>query len=188
LSKRRLTPLAGLVLAALAGAGAYAAIPGGNGVINGCSQKNEGMLRVIDSATQACRDSEIPIAWNQTGPQGPVGPQGPTGPQGPQGQKGDPGANGVSGWERKTAFLFVGHGPNEFYFVDAKCSSGKKPLGGGYQLKTGEQGGAGDLEREASDEVLATVPLDDGWRISVQQDEDEDFTVVAWVICANVSA
>jgi hypothetical protein len=31
------------------------------------------------------------------------------------------------------------------------------------------------------------VPLDNGWRVSVQQDEDEDFTLIAWAVCANVS-
>jgi hypothetical protein len=190
-SKRRLSLFGGLALAVLAAAGAYAAIPNSGGVINGCYQKNEGLLRVIDSDTEACRTSEVPIAWSQTGPQGPPGPQGPAGPQGlqgPQGAKGEAGTNGVSGWERKTGTLFVGHGPNDFFAVDAQCSSGKKPLGGGYQLKTGQDGGAGGLEREASDEVLASVPLENGWRVSVQQDEDEDFTLIAWVVCANVSS
>jgi len=118
MSKRRLTVPAGLAVVVLAATGAYAAIPDSTGVINGCYQKNEGILRVVDTSSQACRDSEIPISWSQNG----------------------------------------------------------------------KDGRAGDLEREASDEVLATVPLDDGWRVSVQQDEDEDFTVIAWVLCATVSA
>jgi hypothetical protein len=56
------------VLAAVAAAGiAYAAIPGDDGVINGCRHKTTGALRVIDS-NASCNSSEIPLSWNQTGP------------------------------------------------------------------------------------------------------------------------
>ena len=98
--------LGSIVGAVLAGGAAatIAAIPGADGVINGCYQKNVGNLRVIDpSGGDSCRPSEIPISWSQTGPQGPkgdTGPQGPTGPQGatgPQGPKGDTGATGAAG-------------------------------------------------------------------------------------------
>jgi hypothetical protein len=78
------------------GAVALAAIPGSDGVIHGCYQKNVGNLRVID-AGGSCRPSEIAISWNQTGPVGPVGPQGPKGDTGPQGPKGDTGATGPQG-------------------------------------------------------------------------------------------
>jgi Collagen triple helix repeat (20 copies) len=182
-----------LAATAIAGGVAWATIPAADGVIHGCYQKEEGNLRVIDDATQSCRPSEVAISWSQTGPQGPQGAAGPTGPQGPQGEKGekgekgDDGANGVSGWERKTDSLLVANGPNDVFFADATCSSGKKPLGGGYQLKDEGGGASGELEREASDEVLASVPLDNGWRVVVQQDEDEDFTLIVWAVCANVS-
>jgi hypothetical protein len=80
----------GVILGAfIAGGVAYATIPDGSGVIHGCyvkSGSNIGHLRVIDTgAGQACRATETPIAWNQTGPQGAVGQTGPTGPQGPSG-------------------------------------------------------------------------------------------------------
>ena len=83
---------------------AYASIPDANGVIYGCYKKSGGTLRVIDNATTQCdARAEIPIQWNQTGPQGPQGPagpqglQGPAGPQGPQGPEGPEGPAGPAG-------------------------------------------------------------------------------------------
>jgi hypothetical protein len=65
-------------------------------VIHGCYQKNNGQLRIV-SGSGECRPSEIPISWNQAGPQGPPGPQGPIGPPGPQGEEGLPGPEGPQG-------------------------------------------------------------------------------------------
>lgn len=105
-----------LVLATLAAASAWAAIPSGN-VIDSCYQKSNGMLRVLDPATDECRPSERALAWNVQGPignkgekgekgdtgapgsqglQGPAGPQGAQGPQGAAGQAGPPGPAGIS--------------------------------------------------------------------------------------------
>src|SRR5690349_2504531 len=92
--------LGSIIGAVLAGGAAatIAAIPGADGVINGCYQKNVGNLRVIDpSGGDSCRPSEIPISWSQTGPQGPKGDTGATGATGPQGLKGDTGATGATG-------------------------------------------------------------------------------------------
>jgi hypothetical protein len=91
---KRLTIVAAALFATVAAGISYAAIPGAVGVISGCYQKNEGMLRVIDAATGSCRDSEEPLAWNQQGPkgdkgdEGDQGDQGETGPQGPAGPSG----------------------------------------------------------------------------------------------------
>src|SRR5579884_2792712 len=60
----------------LAGAVAYASIPGPGGVINGCIKNSDSTVRVIDS-TQTCGSNETALNWNQTGPQGPTGPRGP---------------------------------------------------------------------------------------------------------------
>src|SRR5215210_813723 len=60
---------AGALLLATAGGFAYAAIPGEDGVINGCRQKVSGALRVIDSSA-TCNSSEVPLNWNQSGPPG----------------------------------------------------------------------------------------------------------------------
>ncbi len=88
--------LAAALAAALAlGTGvAYAAIPGGNGVINACYKTNGGQTRIVESAKD-CNDAETAIQWSQAGPQGPQGPQGDPGPQGIPGPQGDPGPAGT---------------------------------------------------------------------------------------------
>jgi len=73
-----------VALTLLAGGIAYASIPAANGVISGCYDKNGGTLRVIDAPGTTCNSAkELPLTWNQTGPQGPQGAKGDTGPQGP---------------------------------------------------------------------------------------------------------
>jgi hypothetical protein len=90
----------GMVVAAVfAGGVAWATIPSSGGVIDGCYQTADGVLRVIDSAAQTCRTSETAISWNQLGrpgPKGATGDQGPQGSQGPPGQDGADGQDGVS--------------------------------------------------------------------------------------------
>ena len=51
--------------------------------IYACVQKNSGDLRIV-SGVDDCRNSEIAIWWNQTGPAGQPGPQGPPGESGNQ--------------------------------------------------------------------------------------------------------
>jgi hypothetical protein len=70
---------------AVAGGIAYATIPDASGVIHACYNKaGQGTLRVIDTEkSQTCANSEAPLSWSQTGPQGQQGPQGLTGPTGP---------------------------------------------------------------------------------------------------------
>jgi len=89
--------LVALAIAAVALAGAaVAAIPDDNGVIHSCRKVDGGALRVVAKAS-ACRSSERPLAWNQTGPRGPAGPAGPAGPQGPAGATGATGPQGPQG-------------------------------------------------------------------------------------------
>jgi hypothetical protein len=106
--RSRLTAAVAGALCVGAGGVAWATIPDNTGVINGCYQKNNGQLRLIDtgataskdSNTYSCRKEEVPIAWSQTGPAGATGPQGPAGPTGAtgaQGPQGPPGANGAPG-------------------------------------------------------------------------------------------
>src|SRR2546421_649541 len=76
---------------------AWAAIPGAGGVINGCYQKNEGQLRVIDPGTDNCRPSEISIAWNEQGVKGEKGEKGVKGDKGDKGDKGETGDAGAAG-------------------------------------------------------------------------------------------
>src|SRR2546423_1802703 len=99
------------VASVLSGGIAWAAIPGGGGVINGCYQKNEGQLRVIDPATTACRSSEVPISWNAQGIEGAKGDPGAPGRDGVDGRDGTgvvvepeaPGANCPAGGVKITA-------------------------------------------------------------------------------------
>ena len=71
----------------LTGIIALASIPGADGVIHGCYNKNgDSSLRVIDSNEQ-CKSNETALNFNQSGPRGL---------QGLQGQPGQPGANGIS--------------------------------------------------------------------------------------------
>ena len=77
-------------------------IPGPDGRIQGCYNQQNGNLRVVSSASE-CRNSEIAISWNQTGPAGasgatgPAGPSGATGPAGPSGATGPAGPSGATG-------------------------------------------------------------------------------------------
>jgi len=71
-------------------------------IIRACVKQN-GSLRLVDTASECDKKNETAISWNVYGPQGDVGPRGPqglTGPQGatgPQGPKGDPGPQGDVG-------------------------------------------------------------------------------------------
>jgi hypothetical protein len=84
---------------ALAGGVAWAAIPGGDGTINGCYLKVTGTLRVIDTAKgQHCLSGlETPLSWSQQGPPGLPGAKGDTGPAGAKGDTGEPGSPGAKG-------------------------------------------------------------------------------------------
>ena len=74
-----------LLLGAFVAAGASVAllaIPGEDGTIQGCfvdhanAKESQGQLRIVSDPSK-CRNNEIPISWNQDGPQGPPGPPGP---------------------------------------------------------------------------------------------------------------
>lgn len=53
------------------------------GVITGCYHTQIGRLRVIDPATQQCRQPEMQVRWHQQGPPGEPGPAGQDGAVGP---------------------------------------------------------------------------------------------------------
>lgn len=94
LRKRALLVCSLLVFVGLAVGIAYAAIPGANGVIQGCYD-DRGDLRVVEALP--CPKHHTPLEWNQQGIQGLKGDQGLQGPQGDKGDKGDPGEPGASG-------------------------------------------------------------------------------------------
>ena len=70
-----LAAAAGVLVMTLAGGIAWAAIPSDDGIIEGCYKKSNGGLRLIDTAEgQTCHSrTEVPISWNQVGPQGDPG-------------------------------------------------------------------------------------------------------------------
>jgi len=88
-ASKKLTVVLAAGAATLAlGSFAWAAIPGGGGVISGCYDKASGQLRVTDATTnqpKGCSSKEAALAWNQTGPAGAPGVPGPKGPQGDPG-------------------------------------------------------------------------------------------------------
>jgi len=63
--KKRHIALAAVALVIGCAAGAYAAIPGSNGVVHGCRNNGSGILRVIDTG-QACSSAESPLNWVQS--------------------------------------------------------------------------------------------------------------------------
>ena len=94
LLRRRTIVLGSAVFISLLGVIAYASIPDADGVIHVCYRTSNGSLRVIDTAVESCGGNELPLSFNQSGPEGP---QGPAGPQGPQGVPGPVGPQGVPG-------------------------------------------------------------------------------------------
>ena len=102
MSRRKIVVVGAVVSAMAISAGVAFAIPDESGAIQGCYQKNNGQLRVVNGAAD-CRPSELPLSWSQTGPAGatgaagPAGPTGSTGPQGPSGPTGPEGPAGATG-------------------------------------------------------------------------------------------
>ena len=84
---------AAIAISGLANGIAVGSIPGADGTISGCYNKNNGTLRVIDAPAVGCTSSEIAISWNQTGPPGAPGLKGDPGAAGPAGPAGPPGSS-----------------------------------------------------------------------------------------------
>lgn len=167
----------------LAGGVAWATIPS-NGVVNGCYQKLEGTLRVIDEGDR-CRTSEVAIAWNQTGPQGPPGPKGDkgdTGAAGPQGPPGPEGPPGITGIETVSATFDVPGGGTGGRLVS--CPEGKMPLSGSFN--------AVGAAVSSSSLYSTTIRIVDGraiktgtWGFVFQALGDATVHAQVWVTCAS---
>ena len=72
---------------------------GADNVIYGCYDKHGGDLRIVSNRSH-CKKNEVPISWNQVGPQGP---KGDTGAKGDQGLQGPPG--GIKVYDANKQFL-----------------------------------------------------------------------------------
>lgn len=78
-SRKVLIVLIGALAALMVGVGfAIASIPDASGVFHACYKKNQGQLRLVESASN-CRPSEKATSWSQTGPPGPPGTPGTPG-------------------------------------------------------------------------------------------------------------
>jgi hypothetical protein len=166
---------------ALAGT-AYATIPAGDGVIDGCYAKSGGTLRVIDAAVTTCKSGETALSWSQQGVPGPTGAPGAPGPTGPQGEPGDPG--GLAGQELVRAQS--GETSDRFKQVIADCPTGKLAVGGGAEVQN----------VDGSHVSIPEVVLDGSFpgngarwvgQAHAATPTDEDWTLRVTVICATAA-
>jgi len=183
----------GTVLAvclALLGSVAFAAIPGSNGVITGCYDK-DGKLWVIDAeAGTTCDKKETLVTWNQTGPQGiqgPKGDKGDPGPMGIQGEQGPQGTPGVSGYEvvrDETPF-----NSDPIKVVTVQCPDGKRVLGGGVEIFPGFAPNGG--LRMAPVAITRNVPIPpdyEAWTATAMEitPDNGNWSLIVFVACGNV--
>jgi hypothetical protein len=197
--------IVGAVVAAVFAGAAYAAIPGGDGVIHACYVKpGGGALRVIDAAVAKCKAGESELTWNQQGPPGPKGergepgPAGPQGDPGPKGDKGDPGdpgppgpqgeqgvqgaPGGLAGYEIRSATTALSSQGLKTVLVF--CPAGKRSVGGGADLSS-DAAAANKLALVSSQVTVngqgwiaqaeEVVPTFGNWRLAVS------------IICANAA-
>lgn len=167
----------GATLAVLTAGVASAAIPGINGTINACYDKQSGQVRLVDPSTgtpKTCGPKENPVSWNVQGAPGA------------DGTDGTDGTDGISGYER----VFAQSDLNSNYDKTewATCPDGKKVIGGGAGVY-GEFTGDGQViihgvaliqSHPANDNAYAAraeeiVPTDLDWQLDV------------WAICATVN-
>jgi len=92
---RRVRLASGAIVCAAFGAAAPSAA--GAATIYACYGKLLGVTRIVSGAGKCDLSIEIPISWNQQGPQGVQGPVGLTGPAGPAGALGPQGPTGAQG-------------------------------------------------------------------------------------------
>lgn len=202
-----------LVLALLFGTVALAAIPGAGGAINGCYNKKDGNLRVIDAqAGKLCDKAESTLTWNQVGPQGipgvagpkgdrgdpgaqgpaggpgpqgDPGPKGDTGSPGPQGAPGPAGAAGISGYELVSASSPFDSTASKQLYVG--CPTGKRAIGG----SASPFPSLADPNRDTAPVVLAESSLGstDGWFARAIEIGTYSFSwdLTVTVVCANVA-
>jgi hypothetical protein len=165
---------------------ATGAIPGGDGTINACHAKvaNVRYLRLIDKqAGESCKSSEKQLTWNQKGPkgdpgvQGPKGDRGPQGLQGPKGDPGEPGSGGAPTFVTRSTVATINPGNGQATF--ARCDSGERVTGGGYDVDPTGAGDTGTLTIGA-DKPLGT----DIWEVAADNDSQAPHTIVVFAVCA----
>jgi len=107
-----------------------------------------------------------------TGPQGPAGEAGPAGSVGPRGATGPQGVagpQGVSGYEtvrQRFNAVFIPDSNATRGLSAAQtvaCPSGKRAIGGGYDL--GTNAGQAGLQRQVTISMSSPTPSGDGWSV-----------------------
>lgn len=179
-----------LLLSTIVGRDGVVAQGDGSGSIHACQHNRTGVIRIVEAAAK-CPANWTPLAWNTQGPKGdkgdpgaagpkgdagapgPAGPVGPTGAQGPQGPKG---ADGVSGWEQPFTSSSVPSGATAT--LSATCTSGKKTLGGGFNISS------------VGVAIIFSAPRADGtaWDLRVVNQSGADRNVSVFAICASVAS
>jgi hypothetical protein len=190
----------------------YAAIPGTDGVVNGCYAVTEGLLlgpskgelRVVESG-ESCRSYETALSWNQEGPKGDPGPPGPkgdpclssdpacVGPQGEPGAPGEPGdpgdpglpgPPGVSGYEVVTTR--APSNGSASMAASALCPEGKVAIGGG---ATAQTDGTSRVFLYATGPAGEEDAPPNGWSAGAQDVDGNSafYTLYVYAICAYVS-
>jgi hypothetical protein len=167
-SKLRVAGLSAVATVVLVGGAAFATgtIPGPDGMIRGCFDRQNGNLRVVSDAGQ-CRENELVTQWNQVGPQGVQGDPGPIGATGPAGPQGPSGTTSVV--IRHTDF--VGSGT-----FRASCLTGEVAISGGYVLSPIDVGGGV--------RVTENRPVAGAWEVSTRMNfNDLPFAGTVYAVC-----
>jgi hypothetical protein len=138
-------------VAALTGAAiAFTTIPGADGLIHRCYSNSNGDLRVIDDATDSCHPNETAISWSQSG---------------------------ILGYEVITETKTAA--PAASSVANARCTSGKKVLGGGYHPPGGFQ------VNQSFPQLSGAVA--NGWQVLVTNNNTLPADFTAYAVCAIAS-
>lgn len=146
---------------------------GSENVIYGCYQKNNGQLRIVKNIKE-CRRSELPIFWNQVGPQGPQGPHGPAGPQGPAG----------------TVVTEIVHEDRFNYDINNNTLWGIASCAQFPEYTYTVTGGGFSVPQGVGVTVIESRPLEDGtgWKLvlALPGDTIPEILVTVWAVCVQV--
>ena len=171
-----------VVLIMLMSATFVSAHGGDTALIHACVTSS-GAIRIV-TANTTCPGKDSALDWNIQGPKGPIGPIGPQGEQGQMGLQGFQGPAGMSGLV--VVSNTVGSYPIDPHYLQgsANCPSGKKVIGGGYELGDNYQGATITSNRP----LIVVDPPQEGWGVAGQNFTHNDvWTVTIWAMCANVA-
>ena len=150
--------------------------------LTGCYVPNSGTVYRIKGAglPNACHSkNHVEFTWSLQGPPGPTGPAGPTGAQGPVGPAGGLPAAGIEYKGASGSDIPAG----SIGSVTVDCSTGKVPIGGGYENHNTPMV---RVFQSSPDLSLSGGPPT-GWRVSFQNQSTIASSIFAWVVCVPAS-